>query len=173
MSFADFKEAVDLSTYLIESNLLDDQGTHYLVLGSLTSSMILAYSRPFSGNDSRGNSKTPDLGGKALRNLNDEEKHMHKWVLSLRNTLIAHSDSEAIDLKFDVYDLAGRKMLRPIRNRSTKHFTLEHATPFKELSQKMLSYVTEERNRLEDDIIELLSEDDVEDIICFSRDELS
>jgi len=95
MSFADFKEAVDLATNLIESDLMNDQDKNFLILSALTTAMILAYSRPFSGNDSKNNAKIPDLGGKALRNLNDEEKKLHKWLLTQRHTLIAHSDSEA------------------------------------------------------------------------------
>lgn len=173
MSFADFKEAVDLSTSLIESDLLDDQDKNFLILGALTSAMILAYSRPFSGNDSKGNNKIPDLGGKVLRNLNEDEKVIHDWLLKQRNTLIAHSSSEAVDLKFEIYDLAGRKILRPIRNRNTKHFSMENALSFKELAKKMLNYVAVERNAIEDEMLELLGSDDIEEVISFTRQELS
>lgn len=173
MSFVDFKEAVDLSTILIESGLLDDQDKNFLLLSALTSAMILAYSRPFSGNDSKGNNKIPDLGGKVLRNLDIDEKVMHEWLLKQRNTLIAHSASEAVDLKFDIYDLAGLKILRPIRNRSSRHFGLEHALPFKALATKMLNYVAVERKDLEPEMVELLGNDDIEEVISFTEQELS
>jgi len=173
MSFADFKEAVDLSTILIESNLLEDQDNNFLMLGALTNAMVLAYSRPFSGNDSKGNNKIPDLRGKALRNLNEDEKVLHEWLLKQRHTLIAHSASEAVDLKFEIYDLAGRKFLRPIRNRNTRHFSLEHALSFKALAEKMLNYVAVERSELESEMLELLDNDDIEEVISFNAEELS
>lgn len=173
LSFADFKEAVDLSTNLIESDLLDDQNKNFIMLSALTSAMILAYSRPFSGNDSKANSKIPDLGGKVLRDLGNEEKELHIWLLNQRNTLIAHSDTEAVDLKFVVYDLGDRQMLQPIRNRNTRHFALKHALPFKALASKMLNYVAAERDKLEPEMIELLTDDDIEEIISFTQQELA
>ncbi len=112
----------------------------------------------------RPTARFPDLGGKVLRDLDNEEKELHKWLLNQRNTLIAHSDTEAVDLKFVVYDFGDRKMLQPIRNEKYKALRFKTCLPFKALASKMLNYVAAERDKLEPEMIELLTDDDIEEI---------
>jgi hypothetical protein len=123
--------------------------------------MIISYCRPFSGNDSRNEMKLPDLGKKALRELSSCEKKLHQMVMNDRNTLLAHSDSEAVDLKFIKTNIAGHIMLQPVRNWSMAPLNKVTLLAFNLLAEKLLSYVAVARNNLEDDIIQLLQESDL------------
>jgi hypothetical protein len=74
---------------------------------------------------------------------------------------------------FEIYDVAGRKSMRPIRNRNTRHFDLEHTLSFKALAAKMRNYVAIQRNELESEMVELLSNGDIEEIITITQQELT
>lgn len=160
MSFADFKEAVDLSGYLISNALHDDFDKNKLLISALNSSMIMAYCRPFSGNDSRDGNKIPDLGKKALRELNQDELALHQLIMNDRNKLLAHSDSDAVNLKFIVNQIGSHTLLQPIRNWSTAPLSEESLKLFNQLAHKLLSYVSNKRHAQEDEIIPLFEASD-------------
>jgi len=85
----------------------------------LNCAMVVAYCRPFSGNDRRTTRSTapriPDLPSRFLASLTSEEKRIHELALRDRNTVLAHSDSEAWGLQpfFVVDPVSGRKLLHP------------------------------------------------------------
>jgi hypothetical protein len=161
MSFADFKEAVDLSDYMISHGLYNNFKENKLLISAMNCSMIMAYSRPFSGNQSRDGIKIPDLGKKALRELNPNELTLHKSVMSDRNKLLAHSDSDAVYLKFIINKLGEHTFLQPIRNRNITPLDEKSLILFKKLAVKLLDYVASERNHLENEIIPLLEKSDL------------
>lgn len=156
MSFADFKDAVDISDYIISNELHSEFEKNKLILSAMNCSMIMAYCRPFSGNDSRNERKIPDLGDKALKKLDTKELILHKSVINDRNKLLAHSDSEAVNLKFIINEIGRHTMLQPIRNWNTAPLNEETLVLFNALANKLLSYVATARNDIEDEIIPLL-----------------
>ena len=162
MSFADFKEAVDMSEHIIKSELHADFEKHMLILCSLNCSMIIAYCRPFSGNDSRNGVKIPDLSANSLKVLSPIERKMHDYVIGERNTLLAHSDSVEVDLKFAINQYGEHRMLQPIRNRNIVPMTLENVKVFNATALKLLSYVASKRKDLEPEMINILREEDID-----------
>ena len=161
ISFADFKYAFDISSYILEQNLHDDFENNKLLLSALDCSMIVSYCRPFSGNDSSNELKVPDLAGKALRVFNGDELIVHKLVMNYRNKLLAHSDSEAIDLKFIRNEIGGKVMLQPVRNWSMAPLNERTLILFNSASEKLLSHVATQRLLLEPEIEPLLGENDL------------
>src|SRR5712692_3478307 len=94
MSYGDFKHARLAADYILQEELharYPDQS--YVTLPALNCSMIIAYCRPFSGNDARTAFKVPDLPRRLLTLLNEEERRIHSTVLRDRNKVLAHSDS--------------------------------------------------------------------------------
>ncbi len=73
ISFADFKEAHDIVSYIKNNKLYADFEGNFLVLSALTNAMILSYCKPLSGNDSRNQIKVPDLPTTALKVLSPDE----------------------------------------------------------------------------------------------------
>lgn len=163
ISFADFKEAHDIVRYIKKNKLYVDLDGNFLVLSALTNAMILSYCKPFSGNDSRNQIKVPDLPNTAIKILSPDELSLHKLLIQLRNQLIAHSDSQAIDMKFTVHIYGSFQMLQPVRNRSSRCFNLEQLDLLESMSFKLLSYVATIRKELEPKIIPLLTEEHIEE----------
>lgn len=162
MSFADFKDAFEMSKHIIDRDLYSDFKNNRLIISSLNCSMIISYCRPFSGNDSRNSIKIPDLSLNALKVLSPIERKMHDYIMSERNTLLAHSDSQAVDLKFFINEYGSIKKLQPIRNWSLAPLTLENVKKFHAMASKLLSYVATKRKDLEPEIIPLLRESDMD-----------
>jgi hypothetical protein len=79
LSYADFKHAKLASSYVLDAELHKNYPeTSHVLLEALNCSMILAYCRPFSGN----NGPVPDLPGRLLRVLSPEELVIHgAWRL--------------------------------------------------------------------------------------------
>jgi len=162
MSFADFKDAFEMSKHIIECDLHSDFEKNKLILSSLNCSMIIAYCRPFSGNDTRNSIKIADLSLNSLSGLSSVERKMHDYVINERNTLLAHSDSQAVDLKFVINEYGTIKKLQPIRNWSLAPLTLANVKIFNAMASKLLSYVATKRKDLEPEIITILREEDID-----------
>ncbi|WP_230676967.1 hypothetical protein [Vibrio owensii] len=162
ISFADFKEAHDIVSYIKNNKLCADFEGNFLVLSALTNAMILSYCKPFSGNDSRNQVKVPDLPTTVLKVLSSDELSLHKLLIQLRNQFIAHSDSQAIEIKFAIHTYGDFQMLQPVRNRSSRRLSPEQLDLFESMSLKLLSHVATLRKDLEPKIIPLLTEEDIE-----------
>ncbi|EOW6615140.1 hypothetical protein ACOZZ1_002932 [Vibrio fluvialis] len=162
ISFADFKEAHDIVSYINNNKLYADFEDNFFVLYVLTNAMILSYCKPFCGNDSRNQIKVPDLPTTALKVLSPDELSLHKFLIQLRNQLIAHSDSQAIEMKFTIHTYGDFQMLQPIRNRSSRCLSPEQLDLFESMSLKLLSHVATLRKDLEPKIIPLLTKEDIE-----------
>jgi hypothetical protein len=163
ISFADFKEAHDIVSYIKNNRLYADLDGNFLVLSALTKAMVLSYCKPFSGNDSRNQVKVPDLPNSTLKVLSSDELSLHKFLIQLRNQLIAHSDSQAIDMKFVVHTFGELQMLQPVRNRNSRCLSIEQLDLFESMSLKLLSHVATVRKEMEPKIIPLLTEEHIEE----------
>jgi len=145
MSYIDFQQAHAIATIILEENLHD----HYpkgqrIKLEALNSSMIIAYSRPFSGN--RG---VPDLPGRFIRNLSESEKETHDAILLDRNTVIAHSDYEAWNMRPYYEDVGGRHILVPLSHSVHSPFLREPTERIEKLAEKQMEACFEAREALE------------------------
>ena len=78
-----------------------------LELQALNCAMIVAYCRPFSGNDLKTKSSIPDLPTSFLKDFSREEREFHDYIIQLRNTVWCHSDSLPIDLEPVVLKVPG------------------------------------------------------------------
>lgn len=163
ISFADFKEAYDIVSHIKSNRLYADFDGNFLVLSALINSMVLAYCKPFSGNDSRNQVKVSDLPNSTLNVLSSDELSLHKFLFQLRNQLIAHSDSQAIDMKFAVHTCGELQMLQPVRNRSSRCLSIEQLDLFESMSLKLLSHVATLRKDMEPKIIPLLTEEHIDE----------
>ncbi len=161
MSFADFDDASKMSSYIIENRLYDEFDRNRLMISSMNCAMIISYCRPFSGNDSRNSHKVPDLGKKALREFSSSELTLHNSIMEKRNTLLAHSDSDAINLKFIRREFGSHMMLQPTRNWSMAPLPEDSLHTFNIISNKLLTYVATQRLKLEKEIEPLLRDIDM------------
>ena len=99
LSYGDFKQTKFTASYILE-NKLHDMGDRGL-LESL-GPMIVAYCRPFSGNDRDINPKIPDLPSSFIEGVPKNEVEIYKVLLEKRHTLNAHSDSLTAQLKPEI-----------------------------------------------------------------------
>jgi hypothetical protein len=80
ISQVDFKNCYGIAKYILDAKLheLDTHSNRYL-LEVMSAGMVVAYCRPFSGNNEG------DLSGKIFNALNETEKEIHIQALILRN----------------------------------------------------------------------------------------
>jgi hypothetical protein len=103
MSLIDIKYAKDL---IDEANQLNLNGN---INRAFQESVIISYSRPFSGNDT-GNLRTG-----FLKDFNSFQKDAHNRVITvLRNQVVAHSDSKAYGVTFNVTEVDEIKWILPL-----------------------------------------------------------
>lgn len=153
MSYADFKHAKLASSYILEERLHQKYPKEsYVILEALNCSMIVAYCRPFSGNDASTDRGVPDLPGRLLRVLSDAERVIHDVAIRDRNRVLAHSDSEALQMEPVLWSVAGREMVIPITNWGLAPLTEEATKIFHSAAQKLLKATLEERLRLEPEL---------------------
>src|SRR5438034_5244238 len=116
MSYVDFQQAGGIAGYIVGENLHERHPRDRFLLQGLNCAMIVAYCRPFSGNDRGATVKVPDLPPTILQALTPEEHEIHRAVMEDRNTVLAHSDSRAWEPRPQVYRLRGRDILVPMFN---------------------------------------------------------
>ena len=165
MSYNDFKQANDIATYILREKFHDHIVKNRIIIEALNCAMIIAYCRPFSGNDPNATIKIPDLPPKFFRDLTEKEKEVHNVVVEDRNTLLAHSDSQAHDLRPQAWVVNNKKILVPWSNDTKAPLTEEATTTFQELSEKLRERVYEERMKLEPSLIEYFETIPIEEII--------
>ena len=108
ISYQDFQQASWIASYIIDHQLQDkyeeleqgeDQHDLMLLWRALNAAMIVAYARPFSKHDPTTTASLGTLPGRFLKALSTEQMDVHRTAIRDRNQVIAHSDSEAWDLK--------------------------------------------------------------------------
>ena len=154
MSYGDFKHARLVADYILEGQLhakYPDES--YVTLPALSCSMIIAYCRPFSGNDARTIPKVPDLPKGFLSVLNDEERAIHEVILRDRDKVLAHSDSDALDPEPVVMRLdEERHIVVPLTNWGLAPLTEEATRVLRSAASKLLEATLNERRRLEPEL---------------------
>ena len=163
MSYKDFKQAHYIASYILHKKLhdLDDKQ----LLEALNCAMIVAYCRPFSGNDQTVDAKIPDLPVSFLKGLPEDEREIHEIVLSDRNTVLAHSDSSAFDLQPQAWRVKDKKILVPWSNYTRAPLTKEATETFRSLTQRMKDKVLKERMKLEPELIDYFEEIPIEKLL--------
>jgi hypothetical protein len=163
LSSGDFKQAHYIASYILDEKLHASEDRR--LLEALNCAMIVAYCRPFSGNDRAINTKIPDLPESFLRDLSAAEKEIHEVVLQDRNTVLAHSDSMAHDLQPKVWVIRDRKILMPEKNDTRAPLTKEATKTFKSLSLRLRDKVLKERMKLEPELIDYFEQIPIEKIL--------
>lgn len=84
------------------------------LLLSLTTAMVVAYSRPWVY--SRGQSVAErTVPGSLLRSLTSRQREAHEFLVDLRNKEVAHSDADILDLHLRLYPGGHSAILRTRR----------------------------------------------------------
>lgn len=163
ISYGDFKQAHYIATYILDEKLHEAEDMR--LLEALNCAMIISYCRPFSGNDRNTDRKIPDLPASFLSGISEDEKEIHEVVMSDRNTLMAHSDSSAHDLRPEVWKIKGHKTLMPLKNDTRAPLTKEATIVFQLLAKKMLHKAIIEHKNREPEMLPYFSEIEKDQII--------
>jgi hypothetical protein len=154
LSRADFKHAHLVASYILDSNLHNQaESETHVILPALNCSMIMAYCRPFSGNSN----DVPDLPGRLLSVLNEDEKIVHRAALADRMKVLAHSDADGLELELVVADFPGAgPMLVPIVNWGLAPLKREAVEVLVTAVKKLMGAVVYERSRMEPELMPYL-----------------
>lgn len=153
MSYGDFKHARLAADYILEQNLHAKYPEEsYVTLPALNCSMVIAYCRPFSGNDARSTAKVP-VPQRLLSVLNDEERSIHEVALRDRAKVLAHSDSDALDpepvlMRYD----DDRQIVVPLTNWGLAPLTEPATRILRAAAAKLFEVTLYERRRLEPEL---------------------
>lgn len=112
LSYNDFKQAHEVASELLENGYYDDYPQNRALVHALNLTVIIAYSRPFKA--SRGQLALKYLPEEVLSGFDKEQMEIHQQVLCDRDTMMAHSDSDANNVIPQVQDLGNRKILIPM-----------------------------------------------------------
>ena len=161
LSYADFKHAKLAASYILSNQLHSKYPQEsYVILEALNCSMIVAYCRPFSGNDK----SAPDLPKRLLKILNSEEKNLHNVVMADRNKVLAHSDAEALNIEPVKWKVSGKEFVVPLTNWGLAPLTLELTVIFNSAAEKLFTETLKERQRLEPELIQYFRLTDPENL---------
>jgi hypothetical protein len=154
LSKGDFKHARLVADYILGDKLHDmpESETHVL-LPALNCSMVIAYCRPFSGNDGRSPVGVPDLPQRILTALNEQERAIHDVVLYDRHKLLAHSDADGRELDLVVVEMADRPFLVPRTRWGMAPLVREAVEILSSAARKLEAAVVYERQRLEPELL--------------------
>ena len=163
LSYGDFKQAKYTAGYILHSKLHNKED--HRLLESLNCAMIIAYCRPFSGNDKKTNPKIPDLPKSFLKDVPQEEIEIHNVVLNDRNTLLAHSDSVAAQITPEVWNIGDTCILIPLQNDRRAPLTLEATKTFFSLASRLFDKIVYEQKRLEPEMIPYFEHKQMDELI--------
>ena len=152
MSYVDFQQATEIADYIIRNELHGKYPEDRFLWQGLNTSMILAYGRPFSGNDKGAEYKIPDLPRRIINVLSKNDLELHVILIEDRNAVLAHSDSRAWKPNPVVYSGLSGDLIIPLFKDPHAPLTLENTVHFKEVSQKLMESCFSERERLEDEL---------------------
>ena len=128
ISYNDFKHAADVAHFYMKGDYEVDRvewdGDDYFerkIIGeAMNSAMIIAYARPFSGNDKAASFKIPDLPKRYFRQLDEKGRQVHELIIKDRNFRMAHSDSRAWELALQVLEIGNGKDLLMLVHEDTR-----------------------------------------------------
>ena len=148
MSYIDFQQAHAIATLILDENLHENYPReNRFKLQALNASLVVAYCRPFSGNKG-----VPDLPIRFVRNLSADEKEIHDALMADRNMVIAHSDSEAWNMRPHYLSINGNNILMPLHHGIHEPFLKEPTERICRLAEKQMETCFAERERLEEEL---------------------
>lgn len=141
----DLREALKFATYIIKEALHDKKKRKKdkdLLHAAFNTSLIISYSRPFSGNRNLEGEQVNSLDRDTCRILSKSETELHRRILDLRDTAYAHSDARR-------YRIAGvdyRKstFMSKLMYR-TENLTKQEAVTLKIMIEKWLRHLGREK----------------------------
>jgi hypothetical protein len=163
LSYADFKQAHYVASYIIDEKLHDSEDRQ--LLEALNCAMIVSYCRPFTGSERGIETKIPPLPSSFLKEITEAEREIHQVVLKDRNTVLAHTDSNAADLKPEVWKIKDKKILVPWQNDRLAPLNQEATNIFLSLVDRLQDKIRRERMKLEPELIDYLYEIPIEKIL--------
>ena len=165
MSYIDFEQAGAIADYILENSLHDQYRRNRVLLQGLNTGMIVAYCRPFSSSERGGDIHVPSLSERMLRVLTKEERELHYVVKEDRNTVLAHSDSTAWELKPQILRWRGDDVLVPLHHDVHAPLTRDATKQFRVICDKLREACFDERLRLEPEVrpyLEVIEPDEEE-----------
>jgi len=137
MSLIDIRYTKDLINETTQSDINEN------IQRSFHESVIISYSRPFSGNDS------VDLRTGFLKHFTPSQKDMHNRVIkTLRNQVVAHSDSKAYRVNFSITEIDGIKWVWPLMTKIPHLLDKSDLKLINENCQIIESWLFEEQTRI-------------------------
>jgi hypothetical protein len=153
MSYIDFNQAHNISVLILEMKLHEKYPKeNRILLEALNLAMIVAYCRPFSGNDGKTAMRVPDLPDRFLRYLSNDEREIHDAAMEDRNRVLAHSDSDAWQMTPHYVQLTSREILVPAHRGVHRPLLLEPTIRLSRLAGRMREMCYAERLRLEQEL---------------------
>ena len=161
MSYQDFQQASQIASYILVHKLQEKvdrfRGRRRyrikLLWEALNCAMVVAYCRPFEGNDRRSAKRIPDLPKRFLESFGAKEKELHFTAMEDRNTLLAHSDSNAWNLRLFFWEsTSGRKVFVPLSDDVRAPLIHEEVQRLHNMCGKLMELLFEERMRLEKEL---------------------
>ncbi len=180
ISYNDFHQASQIASYILRHRFQDKVESlrgerRYrikLLWQALNCAMVVSYCRPFSGNDRRSAKPIPDLPKRFLKNLTPEERELHAVAMEDRNTLLAHSDSKAWNLRpFFLETTPGRRMLVPLHSDVRAPLVHQAVEQLQAICAKLMELVFQERMQLEKELADVLPAASASELLTQSSEE--
>ncbi len=162
ISYNDYKQSGEIADLILSEQYYEkrkkvkeeEQQKIRKLWEGLNCSMIIAYCRPFSGNDKKSKNKIPDLTKKVLDCLTKKEKFLHNEIIEERNKIIAHSDSEAWDItpQYILIEETNNKILFPCHKDVRAPLLPQYVKMISEMSSKLMEEIFSRRMVLENEL---------------------
>lgn len=162
ISYNDFKNAYDIANLILEDNYQEkvestiegEKLKNKRIWESLNCAMVIGYNRPFSGNDKKSKNPIPDLPKGILKVFNESEKEIHKSLIENRNSFIAHSDSDAINMNPFYIKFNDKKIdfLIPFQNEARAPYLINIVSKIRDMCEKLMEEAYRRRCILEKEL---------------------
>ncbi len=142
IDLGDFKQAREFAAHILKRKWqqnLDEPPVRKLEHRAFNTSLIVSYARPFHYNRTFKGAPKSSLRKHVLEVLNAAEIRLHKRVLELRDTVVAHSDGVALK----VLNMGSGTLMSPVKNLSESEVRL-----LKGMTKKWIDYLGIERSDL-------------------------
>ncbi|MBU4308027.1 MAG: hypothetical protein L6428_12910 [Candidatus Aminicenantes bacterium] len=179
ISYLDFQQAWWIASYIIKHKFQEKteklQGKRRyhikLLWEALNCAMIISYCRPFSGNDRNSTNRIPNLPERFLKILTNKEKELHSILMKERNTILAHSDSDAWELQTYFLEVnKNQKMLIPSHTYTRSPLTHKIVEQIRTMINKLMESVFKERMKIEKELENDLPSVSISELIRIKND---
>ena len=180
ISYIDFHHAARIASYIIDHQLQDKVNRLHgrrryrirLLWEALNSAMIVAYCRPFSGNDRGRNDTVARLPRRFLKGLSAGQLEIHETAMDDRNRLLAHSDSAAWAVSPYWFKTGTAKaMLAPSHRDARAPLVHEAVVVLQSICGQLMDRIMDERTHLEEELASFLPEVYFDEVQASIRDD--